>query len=384
MEPLLITGEARDATFLRSVRPSPSGCASTPCTLLFVGDSVSGSLQKFNLLAVMAGTEGGTWFVDVPGRRMVNANLFVNHGDALTPTFSATQVFSPAFVGDNPPTLDFAPADPNVAGHTNAGWFNAGVTRATRWRVVWHAAIPGLERRGGTITRTATGKLLFQTQPANLTAWTGNPLIKLAPGDVVSFTAYFAPATGCDELLSEPSGRFELTIHSIATDGSSMELDPLLDTPTTKGFDPTCPKFGVAGEVRTAGDHPWLVYEDFAIRGRARSGEMFVAMEPRFDYPRDYDATLPPKADTDIAVAFTLGGSNPPVIGSQWTFSMASGQLPVVVRDPNSPQGLASQVVQYSSLKVTNLLFTTLTGANAVIQSAPDLLAVRGGILAYR
>ena len=107
-------------------------------------------------------------------------------------------------------------------------------------------------------------------------------------------------------------------------------------------------------------------------------------MESHFDYPLDYDPKFPPVTAADVAVAFTLGGSDPTVAGSQWTFTMANGQLPVVVRDAASPQGLASQVIQYSSPKVTNLMFTTLTGANAVIQAAPDLLLAAGGVLSYR
>jgi hypothetical protein len=217
-----------------------------------------------------------------------------------------------------------------------------------------------------------------------LTLWTGDPLFKLAVGDVVSIISYFPPATGCDDLANETSGRFELPVVAIAADGGSMELATLPDTATTRGFNPTCPKFGVAVQVRTAGDHPWLIFENSDVRGRAKIGEMFVAIEPRFDYPLDYDPQHPPLPAADIALAFTLGGTDPLVAGSEWTFTMVSGQLPTVVRDGNSPQGLASQVFQYTSPKVNNLLFTTLTGANAVIQAAPDLLAAKGGVLSYR
>jgi hypothetical protein len=384
MEPLLVGGEARDATFLHSVRPGGASCASAPCTPLFVG-AATGALHTFNLLAAVASTDGGTWFIDFEptARRMVNENYFSNQ-PALQPVVGVAPVLSPTSTASSPPSLTFAPADATVAEHANVGWFNAGVTRATRWRAIWHAAIPGLDRRGGTITRTAAGTLLFQTLPADLTLWTGDPLLKLAVGDVVSFISYFPPAAGCDDLANETSGRFELPVVAIAADGGSMELATLPDTATTRGFNPTCPKFGVAIQVRTAGDHPWLIFENSDARGRAKNGEMFVAIEPRFDYPLDYDPQHPPLPAADIALAFTLGGSDPLVAGSEWTFTMVSGQLDTVVRDANSPQGLASQVIQYTSPKVTNLLFTTLTGANAVIQAAPDLLAAKGGVLSYR
>ncbi|TMA27466.1 MAG: hypothetical protein E6J78_09980 [Deltaproteobacteria bacterium] len=382
MEPVLVGGVARDASFLRAIRPG-AACATAPCTPLWVGDSVNGKLQRFNLLAAIASTDGGLYFLDVLNRRLVNENYFSNQG-ALVPVLSIAPILSPvSTVTSNPPALTLAPADATTAGRQNLGWVNPGVTRATRWRAIWHADVPGLERRGGTMTHTATGTLLFSTQPADLTLWATDPLLHLGPGDVVTFTTYYPPASGCDDVASETSARFELPIVSIAADGSALELATLPDTPSVKGFNPTCPKFGVVAEVRTAGDHPWLVLENADTRGRAKTGEMFVALEPRNDYPLDYDPKLPPLASTDIAIAFTLSGTEPTIANTQWTFTMTSGQLPTLVRDANSPQGLASQVIEYSSPKVTNLLFATLTGANALIQAAPDLLPVKGGVLSY-
>lgn len=382
MEPIYVGGVARDATFLRAVRPG-AGCASAPCTGLWVGDSINGKVQKFNLLAAITSSDGGIYFFDVPNRRLVNQNYYGNQG-ALVPTMSVAQVLSPAStLTVNPPALTLAPADATNAGRQNLGWVNAGVTRAGRWRAIWHADVPGLERRGGTITHTATGTLLFSTQPANLTLWATDPILHLAPGDVVTFTTYYPPASGCDDVSSETSARFELPILSIAADGSALELATLPDTPSVKGFHPTCPKFGVVAEVRTAGDHPWLVFENVEARGRAKTGETFIAYEPRYDYPLDYDPKLPPLAATDIALAFTLTGAEPTIANTQWSFTMASGQLPMQVRDLNSPQGLASQVIEYSSPKVTNLLFATVTGGNELLQAAPELLTVRGGVISY-
>jgi hypothetical protein len=401
MEPILIGGEARDATFLRSIKQHNNpNCPTAAAACVFVGDAVSGKPHTFSLLAAVASTDGGLYLVwfDRTIRRMMNENYFGNQ-PALEPSLSVPAVLSPAStVTDNPPDIKWADPKSTVAGRKNKGWFNAGVTRATRWRATWHADVPGLERRGGTVTQTAAGTLLFRTQPADLTSWTADPLLHLAPGDVVSFAAYFLPATGCDELSSETPARFELPILSIP-DGSSLVLGTL---PT---FHPACPKFGVVAEIRIAGDHPWLVQENLEVRGRAKTGDAscacgtttqtccFAVTEPRFDYPFDYqekcdpsDTTchLPPLAASDIALAFTLTGAEPTVPGTQWSFTTASGQLPTVVRDVNSPLGLASQVIEYSSPKVTNLLFTTLTGANALIQATPDFLNVKGGVQAYR
>jgi hypothetical protein len=387
MEPIVIGLGAREVTFLRSVRPNtadPNACQNAPCTPLFVGDALTGKPQKFNLLAVIAATDGATYFVDVPGRRIVNVYYFANQ-PALQPILSAAAVLSPSSTATtNPPSLTFGAADPTVAGHQNQGWFNAGVTRASRWRIIWHAPIPGLEKRGGTITRTASGTLRFATQPADLNRWVQDTAIHLGPGDVLSFSAYFPPASGCDDIASETPGRFELPIVKIAADGSSLELATLPDTATTRGFHPTCPKFGAVAEFRSVGDHPWTVVENITVMGRAKTGELFVAKEPRFDYPLDYDPKLPPLIAADIALAFTLGGTEPTLAGSFWNFATTTGQAPVVVRDTNSPQGIATQVIQYSSPKITNLLFTTLTGSNTILQAAPDLLTVKGGVLAYR
>ena len=64
-------------------------------------------------------------------------------------------LLSPALL--NPPTLT-----------VDSLSFQSGVTNSTIWRAVWHAPIRGIDRRGGILTHTTNGTLLFTSSPANL------------------------------------------------------------------------------------------------------------------------------------------------------------------------------------------------------------------------
>jgi hypothetical protein len=237
------------------------------------------------------------------------------------------------------------------------------------------------------VTPGSSGTLLYRAQPADLVSWESDPLLHLGVGDVVSFAAYNvlpgSPAD-CNALATELGLRFFLPIIAISADGNTLTLGTTPTTGSASGFPFTCAKFGVAAEMLTSGDHPWLVYEGSEVRGRAKNGEMFVVTGRRFNYPLDYDITKVPVASTvDTSVAFTLGGTDPTVT-SLWSFVLNSGQFPQQIGDPATSQGFATQVISYTSPRATNRLFISLAGSNALLQAAPEALGVVGGLLAYR
>ena len=387
MEPLQAGGFGRDATFLSAIKPRPDGCIKAPCTPLLIGQVGVSSLHTFNLLAMISGQDGGGYFVDVQGRRFINENYYGGDPTTLQPIVDTAPTISPAQSSTAAAPVTFAPAD-GQAGHQNAGWFNSGVTRKGRWRMTWHSAIPGLERRGGTVTHGANGNLLFKVPQADLASYQSDPILKLGAGDVVSFAAYYvadgSPAE-CDELTSEVALRFELPIVSVTAD--TLELAPLAAVGSSAAFNPACPRFGAVAEIRTAGAKPWLVIEGNDLRQRAATGELIIARGSRFDYPLDYDPSvqpLTPTTDTDISAAFTITADEPTVPGTLISFTVTSGQIPTAIRDTTATQGLATTVLSYTSPRLTNLMFMALTGSNTLLQATPEALTNQGGILAYR
>jgi hypothetical protein len=386
MEPLYVNGLAREVTFLRSVKPNPNACQKAPCTPLWVGPS-TGGVHNFNLLLAVTSSDGNTTMIDPLARRFVDSNFYTNTAALLPGVNQAPALIPTPAAGTASSTLTFAPADPNVPGHALDGWFNAGVTQALRWRILWETPLPGLERHGGTVTPGPSGTLLYRAQPADLVSWESDPLLRLGVGDVVGFAAYnVLPGSppDCNALATELGLRFFLPIIAISADGNTLTLGTTPTTGSASGFPFTCAKFGVAAEMLTSGDHPWLVYEGSEVRGRAKNGEMFVVTGRRFNYPLDYDITKVPVASTvDTSVAFTLGGTDPTVT-SLWSFVLNSGQFPQQIGDPATSQGFATQVISYTSPRATNRLFISLAGSNALLQAAPEALGVVGGLLAYR
>jgi hypothetical protein len=344
-------------------------------------------VRTFNLLLAVTSSDGTTTMIDPLARRFVDPNYYTNQ-PALQPSVNqALTLFPTPATGTPSSTLTFAKADPNAPGHTLDGWFNAGVTQGLRWRVLWQTPLPGLERHGGTVTPGPSGTLLYRAQPADLVSWESDPLLRLGVGDVVSFATYNvlsgSPAD-CSALATEPGLRFALPIIAISADGNTLTLGTTPTTGSASGFPFTCAKFGVAAEMLTGGDHPWLVYEGSEVRGRAKNGEMFVVTGRRFNYPLDYDLTKVPLASTvNVSVAFTLGGTDP-TVSSLWTFSLNSGQFPQQIADFSASQGLAAQVISYTSPRTTNRLFISLAGSNELLQAAPEALGLSGGLLAYR
>jgi hypothetical protein len=398
MRPLSLPffGLTREATFLRSVKPRPSPiapdrstCTGAPCTPLYVGSPTTAPVHLFNLLAAASATDGATYFIDVSKRRFVNANLYALENDAaLIPTLDlgtldATQhpVFFPASATAPVLTVDPATVEP-------------GVTRQGTWRVLWHSPIPGLDRRGGTLSPTGTGTLRFTSAPANFAIWQNDPAIKLAPGDVVSFGAFFLAgdnSPACQTVVSgETAYRFELPILAITAD--SLELGELPDAPQQVGFHPDgCTALGAVAEVRTGGAQPWLVFQAGTAQGRVEADGSFTARQRRFDYPRTTyapgDASTAPQAAkaNDIAFKFAITGPQP-TVKSGFTWGMLSGQSYIRYADAIAVSGFATAVYGYSSPRVQTLVFTSITGSNEVLQADPSLLAsnLTTGIVAYR
>lgn len=397
MEPIAPTdGIAREGTFLRWLNSAgePGGnpeCPVLPCTGIYVGEPLSNPALNFDLVAAVTATDGSTYFIDVMQRRFINSNYY-SQPSMLTPTFSSLPQFTPSTAGAQP-TLILTNPDNNV-GHQNTGWANEGVTHLARWRAIFHSPFPELDRRAGVLRPTGHGTLLFTTPPQDLDRWTSNPVLKLAPGDVVSF-ASINPVDAnpaCAAIAQQESNaplRFELPILAIP-DAGSMELGELAPTAKANGFQPdACPALSVVAEVRTAGDNPWLVERNSTARGRLATNGTFIGYERRFDYPLDYplaaDPTQPLLATQDIGIAFTILGPDPVLPVSGFDFSLFSGQAQLVFRDYTLTEGYATQVYSYASPRRQNLLFTAVTGSDAVEQADPTALsATIDGLVTYR
>jgi len=413
MQPISLPGAGltREGTFLRAipprsqaVAPDVSICTVAPCTPLYVGQPTNVPVQFFGLLAAVSASDGLTYFIDVPNRRFVNQNLYAQPGDvSIVPTIDTTLPipYSPGNV--NPPVLTI-----------DTTKFEPGVTRRRAFEAIWHAPMPGLARRGGTVTHAGTNTLRFTTTPANLDAWRADAAIALSAGDVVRFAALSLGAdtsAGCQDVVNSETQtplRFELTITDVQPD--HLDLQTLADTPGTRGFHPDgCTEFRAVAEVRTAGTLPWLVLEAFSVttlssvttaRGRVADGGTFVVHQPRFDYPRStYDrgdpTATPPRlpqaaSANDVAFSFQISGPTPTVTpGTEspfFSWSIGSGFLPVAYADFNSPAGFATAVYAYSSPRTPSLVFTAVTGSNEVLQANPLVLAsvASGGVVAYR
>ncbi|MGZ6124777.1 MAG: hypothetical protein ACXWLR_07445, partial [Myxococcales bacterium] len=408
MQPLSLPyfGLTREATFLRSVKPraSPvapdlSTCTGAPCTPLYVGFPATAPTHRFNLLAAVTATDGGTYFIDVSNRRFVNSNLYSLDNEAgLVPlldltTLDATQhpTFNPASANAPVLTVDTSTMEP-------------GVTRQGSWSVLWHSPIPGLERRGGTLKPTGKGTLKFTVPAANFAIWQVDPAINLAVGDVVSFGAFFLADVNSPECQSVVSGetafRFELPIVAITAD--TLELGELPDNPGQVGFHPDgCSAVGAVAEVRTGGAQPWLVlqaagtqpglvFQGATVRGRVEADGTFIARQRRFDYPRTSYAAAPPQAAAanDVAFKFAITGPAPTartgLTGFNW--GVFSGQAFIHAVDSVAASGLATAVYGYSSPRTQSLVFTSITGSNEVLQADPSVLGsnLATGIVAYR
>jgi len=388
MQPLSLAGLGflREGAFLRAVQPQPSPrppdftiCTAAPCTPLYVGQPGNAPTHLFELLAVVTATDGGTYFIEVPLRRFVNQNTYALPGDAqIVPIIETFPAFGPV-----------TPQIPVLTINTNA--FEPGLTRRGAWRAVFHSPIPGIDRRGGTVTPTGHGTLLFTSQ-ADLPLFQNDPAIALAVGDVVSFGAYTLgsdTSAACTQVVNDENPRpyrFELPIVAIP-DASTLELAELPDNGSILGFHPDgCSSFGAVAEVRVAGTQPWLVFEGATVRGRVLPDGNFTAHERRFDYPRTvYDRNNPPIAANDVAFTFAITGATPTIPRSFFSWSIGSGQILHSYFDTSVGGGFATAVFPYSSPRHQSLVFTAVTGGNEILQADPSvLISSATGVLAYR
>jgi len=420
MQPISLPakGLTREGTFLRAIKPRPGPlppdvvniCTAPPCTRLYVGQpttSTPSSVQLFGLLAVVSATDGITYFIDVPNRRLVNYNRYTLANDAgLTPTLDSVPFYSP--VVTSPPVLT-----------VDTSTFEPGVTHRGSWRVVWHSRIPGLERRAGAVTRAGADILRFTTTPADLATWRDDPAIALGAGDVVSFAAVSLAADTsqpCQDMVSSEAQnplRFELTIADVQPDHLDLQISSIVYRPAGSAvFHPEACSggFGAVAEVRTAGTQPWLVLEGktgdpeaarLTVNGRVAEGGKFLVHQQRFDYPRStYDpgdpTTVPPKlpqaaSANNVAFSFQLSGPIPVTPGSGFGstsapgWNIGSGYLPVAYADSTAAAGLATVVYPYSSRRLPSLVFTSLTGSNEVLQADPALVlsTTATGVVGY-
>jgi len=394
MQPLALPGPGLilEGTFLRAVPPRTSPvppdlqpCALAPCTPLYVGQPSSSPTQLFNLLAAVTSTDGGTYFIDVPRRRFVNRNAYAVADDSsLLPTVDRAPAFSPVTVGA--PVLTITSA------------LEPGVAHTSSWFAVWHSPIPGLERRGGTVRQAmAGGPLTFTVNQTDFKIWQDDPSIRFGVGDVVSFGAYsFAgdSSPGCQAVVNgETPYRFELTITGIGPEPNSgstvpntLTLAVLPDTPGATGFHPDCRIFAAAAEIRTGGAQPWLVLEGLNVKGRVQPDGTFVAHQRRFDYPRQaYSQSAPPLKANDVAFTFAITGNAPTSPKSGFSWAIGSGEFTVSYRDVFAVAGLATTVYAYSSPRIQNLLYSSITGSNEVLQADPSTLNSSAiGVVAYR
>jgi hypothetical protein len=417
MQPISLPGKGlmSEGTFLRAIKPRPGPlppdvvnlCATPPCTPLYVGlptAATPSSVQLFGLLAVVSATDGITYFLDVPNRRLVNYNKYTLANDAgLAPTLDSTPIYSPAVT--NPPLLT-----------VDTTTFEPGVTHRGSWRAVWHSRFPGLERRAGTVTYPTPGGdiLRFTTAPADLAAWRDDTAIALGPGDVVSFAAVSLAADlspACQDMVSAETQnplRFELTITDVQPDHLDLRISSIVYRPAGSAvFHPEACSggFGAVAEVRAAGTRPWLVLEGkpgdpeaarLTVNGRVAEGGNFAVHQQRFDYPRSSYApgdptSTPPKPPqaasvNDVAFSFQLSGPIPVTPGTGFVWNIGSGYVPVAYFDGTASAGLATVVYPYSSRRLPSLAFTSVTGNNEVLQADPSILfsSTATGVVAYR
>jgi hypothetical protein len=418
MEDLRVNGFAREVNFLKPPSRCLGGCDPTlPPTLVQVGNpSTALRSMQLGLVGVTTSSDGYTYFLDGDKRRLLS-DVRDALGTSPFPYFDFVvgnlgYLYIPSQVTlQTAPTLTFPPPETangaqipggaccvaTLGNAVNGGNLTAGVTLSARWRLVFHGPIPGLERRGGTLTRGASGKLHIEFPKGNASAsfdnWTrSNPQL-LDTGDVFVAWAYSKPdgSAPCDQLAAEshpvdPALAREFAITAL----TPFSLDAT--EPANFRIDNSCLPAGITVEIRSAGglnNAAWMVFEGAQVRGRARNGTLFVAPGLRADYPLDYaTGTSPsqyfPTPDKDISVAFTITGPEPAIPQSLFTFSIKSGQIPTRVNDAVVAGAFAGPAIVYTSPKVTNLVFTSVTGANSVIQIDPAAIQVLNGVLVYR
>jgi hypothetical protein len=329
---------------------------------------------------------------------------------ALPPALSSVTFFPSPPIGQESPQLLFPNVIPPPAGDlftstglphpcpdiNTPGCLNKGVTTPLRWAVIWHGVMPGLESVAGTLHRdTDTGPVRLELPARDLTPWITSPRLALQAGDVVHIRSIANPAALCPEFAALPSTN-DLLIKAV--EPHALVLEPAgrvaaLPFSSVPGFSfpASCGAVGVAVDVRTgstAGGE-WLVEAGTDVRGRVNQGSLFVSKAQRFDNPIDVSA---PRPQLDIEVAFVPFGALPTFSGQEFIFTTARGTQPTTIRETNVlPQGPSGDVFAYQSghfsgsgIIAPNLLFTSLTGNNALVRSSPANIGSQSALVVYR
>ena len=83
-------------------------------------------------------------------------------------------------------------------------------------------------------------------------------------------------------------------------------------------------------------------------------------------------------------MTFKVTGSSS-VAGGGFAFELAAGGAPLLYRDTVVTTGYATAVYAYSSRRRQTLIFTSITGANELIQADPAVLgSTSTGLQVYR
>ena len=414
--PLHPLSAAREVTFLRPVPGCPNGA--NACVDITAGLSTALTQLQIQLGAVASTDDGGTVLINVIDRRFVDdlrdhlRNNLPDANAALPPALSSATFFPTPPVGVEAPQLAFPNVIPAPAGDlftstglphpcpdvNTPGCLNKGVTTQLRWLVIWHGVMPGLESVAGTLHRDApTSDVRLELPSKDLTPWITSPRLALQAGDLVHVRGVANPSALCPELGLLPANQ-DLLIkavepHALVLDPAGRTLAPPLSSIPAFNFPPSCGPVGVAVEVRTgspaAGE--WLIEAGTDVRGRVNQNALFVSKAQRFDNPITVAA---PRPQMDIEVAFAPIGALPTVSGQEFLFSTSRGTQPTTIKETlvfaEGPVGdvLAYQSAHFSApqfgILSPNILFTALTGNNALVRSSPANLGSESALVVYR
>ena len=423
MKPIAVNGLAREVAFLTPPprEKCPTQFPDRPCGIIYL---VLGGSRPYGLAAVATSTDGATYFIEANARRFFNdARDYTNGITTLGPVpliDTLPYLSPPSAVGvTDVPTLNFASGDavrdadggviPSADGGSTPlpggrpdSLITAGVSRKSRWTVTYHGTISGVERRTGTIFKNSTGDGFHVDLPnaqldkiASLSASCGKPnryCLGLGVGDYASFYIFSARPGDpplCQELVDENTrAARELRIDAFTANSMELGVEPNpLSTGSFASLPASCFPAAVSLEARAGeglGNRPWVVQQGVEQRGRTGFNEQFFGYEPRFDYPLDLplgSTTLTPAFTEDVGVSFIITGGAPSP-KSSFLFGVSSGQGQTSTRDPSSV--FAGAINIYNSVKITNLVFTAVTGANEVLQSDPAFIGALNGTIAYR
>ena len=264
--------------------------------------------------------------------------------------------------------------------------------------MVWHPTLPGLESLSGNLSRLLPGDPIRLTLPPgkDLTPWISAPELQLGAssactlpypqcvGDFVRVVSFSVNAT-CADLAALSAGS-TIDIPILAVQPGSIDLQAV------PGFDPnpSCFASGTVGGTfqvhagnSTAGG--WVVLEDSQVLARIPHGKQLIVTGSRYDYPLPvYPAdpgNLPP-GPVDIALAFSLIGTEPTIAGTRLVLFVSSGLVNTSIRDPTfrGNAGYSGPVLVYSSTRRPGdeIVFAAVTGSDSLMYLVPAQIGLVG------